>query len=172
VSLEKLVLPPASIAALYGKSLVEPVDEMQASGPAAKEIAGEYSIKGSNNGKISLLVNDSADPILSVHHLQFLIRMLEACKMNIDDVAILNHAHQNIQIKQLKIQLAPTRVVLFGIRSIDIGLPVNFPLFNPQVYDGVTYLFVPSLQELNQENEEGKLLKSKLWVCLRQLFGI
>lgn len=173
MSFEKLILPASSIVSLYGKTLVELTEGMTSTEPMmepAETIA--YSFKGSNNKRISLLVSFPGDLIIPEQHLQFLIRILEACKMSLGDVAILNHSQQPIDIKLLKVQLQPTRLVLFGITSVDIDLPVNFPLFNPQVYDGITYLFVPPIEQLNRENEEGKLLKSKLWVCLRQLFGI
>jgi len=36
----------------------------------------------------------------------------------------------------------------------------------------VGYLQVPALEELNGDSEQAKLLKTKLWVCLRQLFQV
>ncbi len=173
MSFEKLILPPASIVSLYSKSLVESNDEIVSSEDAfIQQVKEGYVYLGSNNKRIALLVNFSEAPIIPDHHLQFLSRMLEACKLNLGDVAILNQSKQTLDIKQLKEQLHPVSLVLFGIKSEDIGLPLNFPLFKPQVYDGITYLYVPGLELLNQDTEEGKLLKSKLWVCLRQLFGI
>jgi len=176
VSFEKLILPPASIVSLYNKSLVESTDVMGSSEVGVKqpvkEVKEGYTFLGNNNKSIALLVNFSETPIIPDLHLQFLSRMLEACKLNLGDVAILNQATQAIDIKQLKEQLHPVNLVLFGIKSVDIGLPLNFPLFKLQVYDGITYLYVPGLELLNLDTEDSKLLKSKLWVCLRQLFGI
>jgi len=173
VSFEKLVLPPASIVSLYSKSLVESTDVMVTSKDEFIQSVDEgYQFLGNNSRSIVLLVNFSEAPIIPDLHLQFLSRMLEACKLNLGDVAILNQAKQSLDIKILKDQLHPVNLVLFGVKSADIGLPLNFPLFKPQVYDGITYLNVPGLELLNQDTEDGKLLKSKLWVCLRQLFGI
>lgn len=173
MSFEKLILPPASIVSLYSKSLVESTDMIMTSEPEfIQQVKEGYTYLGNNNKSIALLVNFSEAPIIPDTHLQFLSRMLEACKLNLGDVAILNQAKQTLDIKQLKEQLHPVNLVLFGIKSADIGLPLNFPLFKPQVYDGITYLYVPGLELLNQDTEDSKLLKSKLWVCLRQLFGI
>jgi len=173
VSFEKLILPPASIVSLYSKSLIESTEQLT---PAEIEFVQQpkkgYSFLGNNNKNIALLVNFTQAPVIPDLHLQFLSRMLEACKLNLGDVAILNQGQQSLDIKQLKDQLHPSSLVLFGVKSADIGLPLNFPLFKPQVYDGITYLNVPGLELLNQDTEDGKLLKSKLWVCLRQLFGI
>jgi len=173
VSFEKLILPPASIVSLYNKSLVEYIDvELSSEVEIIQQAKEGYSFLGNNNRSIALIVNFSEAPIIPDVHLQFLSRMLEACKLNLGDVAILNQSKQSLDIKQLKEELHPVSLVLFGVKSVDIGLPLNFPLFKPQVYDGITYLYVPALELLNQDTEEGKLQKSKLWVCLRQLFGV
>ena len=173
MSFEKLILPPASIVSLYNKSLVEYIDvELSSEVEIIQQAKEGYSFLGNNNRSIVLLVNFSEAPVIPDVHLQFLSRMLEACKLNLGDVAILNQSKQSLDIKQLKEQLHPVSLVLFGVKSVDIGLPLNFPLFKPQVYDGITYLYVPALELLNQDTEEGKLQKSKLWVCLRQLFGV
>jgi hypothetical protein len=49
---------------------------------------------------------------------------------------------------------------------------MDFPVFKIQAYDQCTYLPAPSLEELVRPGDEGKLLKSKLWVCLKTLFAI
>jgi len=49
---------------------------------------------------------------------------------------------------------------------------MEFPVFKIQAYDQCTYLTAPSLEELVRPGDEGKLLKSKLWVCLKTLFEI
>jgi hypothetical protein len=102
--------------------------------------------------------------------LQFLTKMLGACKLNMADVAIINHATAPVAIDQLKVQLQPKSLLLFGVEPADIQLPISFPPFKEQAYAGTTYLFTPSLTALNQETEEAKLLKRKLWECLKRMF--
>jgi hypothetical protein len=174
LSLEHIILPPSSIAALYRNTLVSISDldlsEEKKTGGLKEHIP--YRYMGENRKRISLLVNLPGPEILAGNHLQFLTRILEACKLKIDDVAILNHAHQPVSNTSLKKQLNPESVVMFGITPPSIELPLNFPVFKLHGYDSVNYLAVPSIDQLNQNNEEGKLLKSKLWVCLRQLFNV
>jgi hypothetical protein len=98
--------------------------------------------------------------------------MLEACRMNIADVAIVNHAATPVAIGPLKQQLQPVFVLLFGPTPPDIGLPMDFPVFKIQPYDQCTYLTAPSLEEMVRPGEESKLLKSKLWVLLKTMFEI
>lgn len=131
-----------------------------------------YKTLGNHRRKVTILVNSPGTPFLPDNQLNFLTKILEACRMNIGDVAIVNHAAAPINIAALKDQLQPTVVILFGLEPTTIRLPINFPVFKPQPYDKCTYLSAPPLEQLVQSSEESKLLKSKLWVCLKSLFDV
>ncbi len=92
--------------------------------------------------------------------------------MNIGDVAIVNAATVPVTVAELRQQLKPASILLFGLEPTAIKLPINFPVFRLQPYDECTYLAAPSLHLLVQLTEESKLLKSKLWVCLKTLFNV
>jgi hypothetical protein len=134
--------------------------------------AAGYKFLGNNRRKISIIVHAPDAPFLPDDQLGVLTRMLEACRMNMGDVAIINHAAAPVSIGALKRQLQPAFVLLFGPTPRDIGLPMDFPVFRIQPYDQCTYLTAPSLDELARPGDESKLLKSKLWVCLKTLFEI
>ena len=177
MSLEKIHLPDAVIATLYKSPLIEGEQERREKALPAKQpvepvVEASYKILGSNGQSITMIVDFPDEVFLPDQHLQFLTRMLEACKMNLGDVAILNKAAAAITIERVKEQLQPKYVLLFGVETGDIGLPFSFPFFKEQEHGGCIYLSTPPLNDLNQETEEGKLLKSKLWVCLRKLFGV
>ena len=53
-----------------------------------------------------------------------------------------------------------------------IRLPINFPPFKQLSYDDCTYLSSPALDQLVPNTEDSKLLKSKLWVCLKTIFDV
>lgn len=131
-----------------------------------------YKFLGNNRRKISIIVNAPGTPFLPDDELNVLTRMLEACRMNMGDVAVVNHASTPVAIGALKQQLQPAFILLFGATPPDIGLPMNFPVFKIQPYDQCTYLTAPSLAELVKPGDESKLLKSKLWVLLKTLFEI
>jgi len=186
MSLSGLQLPEAVIANLYRQVLVSGGASSPATTPAARQEAvaketvaketaaknATYAWLGNNDRHITLIVNFPGDVFLPDHHLQFLTRILEACKLNLGDVAIVNHAALPVNMDKLREVLHPEIVLLLGIEPVATGLPLNFPPFKDQAFAGCTYLYTPSLNELNQNNEEGKLLKSKLWVCLKKLFNI
>jgi hypothetical protein len=179
MSLNDIELPAMVIAELYGDKLLinlsapAPVPVTAPSTPSAStSVPTVYRSLGDNRKKITILVNVPDNSFLPDDQLGFITKMLEACKMNMGDVAIVNQASVPVGIAPLKKQLSPTIVVLFGLEPINIGLPINFPQFKIQAYDGCTFLSVPTLEQLGRPTEEGKLLKSKLWVCLRALFQI
>jgi len=129
-----------------------------------------YKILGNNKKQIVVVVNCPGDVFVPEGDLQFLTKMLDACKLNMADVAIVNHATAAVHIDRLKIQLQPKFLLLFGVEPDVIQLPINFPSFKEQPYAGTSYLFTPALSELNQETGQAKLLKRKLWECLKRMF--
>ncbi len=129
-----------------------------------------YKILGNNKKQITVVVNCPNDVFVPETDLQFLTKMLGACKLNMADVAIVNHATAAVAIERMKVQLQPKYVLLFGVEPSTIQLPISFPSFKEQPYAGTTYLFTPALSELNLETEEAKVLKRKLWDCLKRIF--
>jgi hypothetical protein len=127
---------------------------------------------GNNRRHITLLVNAHGSAFLPDTQLNFLTKIIEACRMTIADVAIVNHAATPATITTLKEQLHPKILLLFGIESTTIRLPINFPAFRQMDYDSCTLLAAPPLEQLVPNTEESKLLKSKLWVCLKTLFDV
>lgn len=177
MSFDNLKLPGSAVVALYGQSLVDLSDlapstvTHQPSAPAMAEPDG-YTYLGGNAKKLCLVIRGAEQKAVFDRQLEFLVKMMGACKMTLNDIAIVDHSKKAVSIKELKEQLAPAQMLLFGVSSLEVGLPINFPLYKTQPYDGTSYLAASPLDALAQDTEEGKLLKSKLWVCLRQLFGV
>jgi hypothetical protein len=164
MSLDNIHLSKKITSALYKDFLVDAKKN--------ENVLPRYKFLGNNQKQITFVVQSHDEVFVEEKHLSFITKMLEACKMNIGDIALVNHTTTPIIIQQLKQQLRPQMLILFGTESVDIKLPFSFPQFKTQAYDGCTYLCVPSLNELDSEVPESKLLKSKLWVCLRKLFEV
>jgi hypothetical protein len=116
------------------------------------------------------VVNYPQDVFVPEGDLQFLTKMLDACKLNMADVAIVNHATALVNIEKVKAQLQPIFLLLFGVEPDEIHLPINFPAYKEQPYAGTTYLFTPALSQLNGDTDAAKGLKKKLWECLKRMF--
>ena len=174
MSLQNIQLPPLVIADLYGNVLLnqnQKIPEITFI-PAKEKNTSESLIKylGNNEKKISIIVHQPNDAFLADEHLQFISKMLSACKMNLGDVAIVNITKHTFDIIELKKQLQPFKILLFGVSPMEVKLPMDFPHFKLQEYGGCTYLYGPALEELNNESDNSKLLKSKLWICLKSMF--
>jgi len=140
--------------------------------PGDPATAAPYKTLGNHRRKITILVNAPGSPFLPDNQLSFLTKILEACRLNMGDVAIVNHASAPVNITDLRAQLQPSVILLFGLEPTTIRLPINFPVFKLQPYDQCTYLSAPGLDLLVKTSDESKLLKSKLWLCLKSLFEV
>lgn len=90
---------------------------------------GSYKFLGNNRKHIAIIVHSPGTPFLPDDQLSFLTKILEACRMNIGDIAIVNAAATSVAITELRQQLSPTAVLLFGLEPVAIKLPINFPVF-------------------------------------------
>ena len=171
MNLNRIQLPASIIADLYQHTLV--MADKEAEGVIL--LAGQadaYKFLGRHEKNIAIIFTSTQSLVVPEDQLAFLTRMLEACKLTLADVAILNQNTRPVDITRLKEQLHPTIILLFGLEPKEIKLPFNSPAFKIQEYDNCKYLYVPPIVEITRETEQGKLLKSKLWVCLRSLLDL
>src|SRR5947209_5064906 len=95
MSLNDIQLPAALIQELYEHSLVEMQPAPAKSIRPAKQTEKAWAFLGKNQKGICLLVDYANDVYLPDADLQFLTNILQACKLNLGDVAILNfHKHK------------------------------------------------------------------------------
>jgi hypothetical protein len=172
MSLKNLQLPVDVLADLYTNTLIEPLGQPGTKQEVKKEKVQKLSSLGGNARQISILVAEPTHSFMKDDELEWLQKMLQACKLTLGDVAIINTQSQSCSMAQVKQQLRPRKVLLLGPSPSDLQLPLNFPQFKIQEHDHCAYLYAPSAKELNQDTKEGKLLKSKLWVSLQQLFEV
>jgi hypothetical protein len=159
---------------LYHSSLIDPdettvsqaVVDSTESKPAA--LPG-WKWLGENRKNILVIVSYPDAVHLPDHDLDFLTGILSACKLSMADVAVVNlNNHPDASYKELVAFFKTRIVLLFAVEPALFGLPMSFPHFQIQPFAGNSFLFSPSLKEL----ENDKILKSKLWVCLKRLFNL
>lgn len=175
MDLNNIALPKNLVAELYPDVLVIPhedspnisakIDEYEAS----NKIENEWITLGNNEKSITIIIDYKGSKHLPDDELSFLTEILSACRLSIGDVAILNiNNYKNINYKEIFEHLEPAKVILLGVDPGRIQLPVVFPKFQIQSFSKASFLLSPTLRELRDD----KILKSKLWICLKQIFTI
>lgn len=168
MDINHIQLPATVIADLYRSSLVGTNDVApKTDTPVVNDRKQKYL--GENQKNILIIVDYDNAVYMPDDELSFLTNMLTACKLSLADVAIVNrNTYKKIDYQEAITKFRSRIVFLFGIDPVSFGLPVDFPHFQVQSFAGTTFLFTPPLEERKKD----ELLKSKLWVCLRRIFGI
>lgn len=173
MNINDIKLTPELVAELYRSSLIEmggnsanPVPPGKNEEPAS--VSG-WKWLGDNKKNILIIVQYPDAIHLPDKELDFLTAMLAACKIGLADVAIVNlNNHPGTSYKELTAFFKSKIVLLFDTEPSAFGLPMNFPHYQLQAFANATFLYSPSLSEL----ENDKVQKSKLWVCLKRLFNL
>ena len=166
MNLNSIELPAFVIADLYKNSLVELGGDQKI---IPENAPNQLKYLGSNKKNVLFCVRYGSVPHLPDEQLTFLINMLAACKLGLGDVAILNlHHYPGYSYKEILTDLKSKTVFLSGITPTEFGLPINFPQFQFQSFNNSAFLYTPTLEDLDAD----KILKSKLWVCLRRIFSL
>ena len=178
MDLNNIELPAAVVAEFYQSSLIEsndiPIKEKTVklvdieTLPVTANDASWKSL-GSNIKNILIIVKSNEAVHLPDNDLTFLTGILTACKITLADVAILNlNNHPEASYKELTRHFKSKVVLLFDTEPAAFGLPMSFPHYQIQAFANNSFLYSPSLKEL----ENDKVEKSKLWVCLKRLFNL
>ncbi len=177
MSYQQFSISTAVVADLYKTSLVI-IDNEQAStktrvNTPANTIAAAPAKwhLGDNNQLISIIVEDHNNVYLDEASLEFLSKMLVACKLNLADVAIINMAKTTVDIQQIKAELKPARLIFFGVEPASL-LSFSFPPYKLQGHDSCEYLSCPPLPVINGTDANAQAEKRKLWNCLKEMFKV
>ncbi len=181
MDLNNIELPASVVADLYRNFLVgenvktkeaiipEPVEKKEGEVALKIQTVQGWKSLGSNQRNILVVVDHDKLVHLPDEDLHFLTEILGACRLSLDDVGIVNrNNYKDMPYKELLTHFKSRKVLLFGIDPATFGLPMNFPYFQVQAFHDNSFLYSPSLKNLGND----KLLKSKLWICLKRIFNI
>ena len=127
---------------------------------------------GNYEKKIIVLVNDLDNIYLSEDNLNFLTGILSACKLNLAHIGLINLNNNPLNFSNLKKDLQPSSLILFGVTALQIELPFTMPNYQVQEYNKCHILTAPALTELNQQIPTAKTEKAKLWKSLQKMFNL
>ena len=179
----KVQLPEVVIAGLYKDALVitqtnpEPKASQQFTN---KKIKQEESVAapikkiflGDNKENVAVLIKDSSAVHINDEWLKTLSKLLSACKLTLEDVAIINYANQNEVFSSLKETLQPKVALMFDVTTQDIQLPFTIPHYQVQRYSDCTFMTAPIITLTTDNKEPIRSEKKKLWEKLKLIFNV
>jgi len=166
MSLDNIQFPSIVLQNLYSKSLVDLKTGSQ--DPALMEI-DNVSYLGKNQKRIAFVVMSPDALNLPDDDFNFLSGILSACKLSLEDVALLNISkNPSLIYTDLTETLKADKIFLFGIDPEKFGLPLQFPNYQVQHFNNQVYLSSASLTALKNDKAE----KLKLWNCLKKIFSM
>lgn len=187
---EDLQLPSALIADLYKHSLVAlndvrsekkaavhvdpPVIEKPQEPSGTAEVAAvkptEIRYLGGFGKRVSIILTDHFNPFIGEEDLEFLSKLLAACKLSLNDVAIINTASEP-RCATLWDSMPADVMIMFDVDPSSVGLPFRRPHFEVQQWANAMFLTAPSIEALRApDGPEVKAMKTRLWNCLKQIF--
>jgi hypothetical protein len=164
-------LSPFVIAKLYKDNLVLVKDTQT---EILEKIEEDVNILylGENKKNIIILLSEENAQHISDDSFQFLTTILNACKLNIADVAIVNTNNQTINTHLMKSQLNPQVCIVFGNIMAKFLQQDDLKLHTPLTINNTIWLNTVEFSKLQDNSVNAKLEKSKLWICLKQIFQI
>jgi hypothetical protein len=164
MNFEQFHLPGFLLRDLYKESLVE-LNEIQKIAEKTTDI--HANVLGNNQKQVLILVNYPGELVITDTDLTFLLTVLQACNLSLNDVSIFNMASDiDTKYQALIGSFKPNVILLFGVPQSAISLPVHFPDYQVQAFKDIRFLCAPPLTELQQD----KTIKMKLWAGLKKIF--
>ena len=179
----KVQLPEVVIAGLYKDALVitqtdpEPKASQQFTNKKIKQDESPApSIKklflGGNKKNIAILIKDSSAVHINDEWLTTLSKLLSACKLTLEDVAIVNYASQSETFSSLKETLQPKVALMFDVATQDIQLPFTIPHYQVQRHADCLFMTAPANTLSTETQEPVRSEKKKLWEKLKLMFNV
>ena len=163
MSFEQLQLDPYFLSKIYTQPVIPGKSTPVA--PAQKPLP-KVKYLGENQKNIALFIQNESEAYLNEELFNLLTNILNACKLGMQDVALVNTAALPASPLSAWQQAVPMKqCVLFGIPPQQFGLE-PLPMYQLHSAGGIQLLFSDPLTLIAAD----KQLKGKLWNGLKQLF--
>jgi len=169
MSLNDIQLQGKMLTDLYGDVLISELAPLKDS--RKEQGSGGIRSLGKNNKNYCFIVSYPKETFLPDDKMEVLVKIMQACRISMDDIALLNIAGADCSIEEIREQFQPAKMVLLGVKPSDIRLPILFPAYKPQSYAGCTYVYSDSLDQMDQ-SESGKKIRGNLWSALKEVFAL
>jgi DNA polymerase III psi subunit len=165
MSFEQIQLDPYFLARIYTQPIIPGKKAPLAATPAA---VPDVKFLGENQKNIALFIKNEGGAYLNEELFNLLTNILNACKLGMQDIALINIAHYPaLSFTAWQSAVKMKQAVLFGIPPASMGLE-DFPLYQVISDNGCQLLHSDDLYPISQD----KMMKGRLWQGLKQLLGI
>jgi hypothetical protein len=142
------------------KQLTQSEDKVQTKTAADKlESITRPEFKGQNRKGILILVQEEKESIIAPAALSFLLKIFKACKLELEDVAIVNKAKCTIDTATLETLFHAKQVICFGVPETTSTVALATNAATPT-------LQCPAISVLEPNQE----LKQALWQVLKSWY--
>jgi hypothetical protein len=165
------------IAALYQETLVSEKDpnsdiELIKTGLTQNKKDSVYPYLGKNINSICFLVYYPDDEFIPEDQLAFLQKILIACKLNLDDIALINTNRTPVELQVLKKMFQPRIIFFWGTTPVIAGIKQNFPDMTISSWENIQVFPVMQADLMSRDYTKGLELKRNLWISLKKLFNL
>lgn len=164
MDLNNVVFSKEQVTDLFGKQLVAAIGYATNMPDVNDEMGIKF--KGKNKKNIVWLIEIDDHLFLNDADFQFLTKVIEACRLNLDDIALINMNDAANQFKLIINQLNPVLLLASGISANKISFKTQ--LYTIEQTNGFTLFITNSIEDMRKD----AVKKSKLWVGLKQILSI
>jgi hypothetical protein len=132
----------------------------------------DYPFLGKNLLSICFLVSYPEDEFIPDDQLVFLQKILIACKLSLNDIALINTKRTPVELPVLKTRLQPRIIFFWGTSPAVAGSKLNFPDMTISTWENIRILPVMEAELMSRDNPRGLELKKNLWIALKKLFNL
>ncbi len=185
MSTDKTILSSSVLVDLYKDSLVVVEDiplenkatveqTIETKKEEIKEVKWEGPIKslGEHNKKITVIVNDPNSVHLNEMDFILLTSILNACRLTIADIALINIGKQPVGLHQILQELPSTLVLSFAVDATQLKVKLPSTLYKITQLGETNILFSNALSTMQGTGVEAKQEKAKLWTVLKKIFEL
>lgn len=159
MSLKEVILDPLLIAGIYNQPLIQ---KNTVSAGTFPEKGIDIPSLGNCGRRWLLLINNPEAAYLNEDVFNMLLKLLNACKFTLDDIALVNMAHlKEVNFQMLLEKFSPAKVILFGKVLSDLikGRDKNKAWEEENIY----FLYSDSLTDMYKNQQ----MKVPFWNALK-----
>lgn len=183
---QKTILPASVLVSLYKDTLVLPDEEKKpeiiqnkeekeaktVEIPKVKKLVGPLKHLGDHHKKILVIVNDPNSVYLNETDFILLTSILNACKLTIADIALVNIGNQETSLHQILETLPSSKIMCFDVAPTDLKIKLPTTLYKVNELGESILFFSKALSSMQGTGAEAKQEKGTLWILLKKLFAL